>query len=85
MGARPPRRAFDDNRPRARRLAHVRDDRGHRHEGEILTSVDGYPYYDEYPDAYAEEPAERPSPARHSGYCDVSNSYPQFCVWKDGP
>ena len=91
MGARPPRRGFDDNLPRAPHFPHVRDDHRHRHERDVLIPVgDGYPYYDEYPDeGYppAEEPApaERPSPRRHSGYCDVSNSYPQFCVWKDGP
>ena len=45
------------------------------------------PYYDTYvepDDARAPRAAAAAGPS-HSGYCDVSGSYPQNCVWKDGP
>lgn len=59
----------------------------HRHhdDGFLPGAYYGYPYYDDvYGYDEEEQYTRRGSP--HSGYCDVtSHSFPQFCVWKDGP
>ena len=69
---------------------------GHRVDRRRLHSAGFGPLYDApyyYDDSYAEEDHERgprepdgKAGGTHSGYCDVSShSYPQNCVWKDGP
>ena len=46
----------------------------------------GDPYWYGYDQDYEYEPGSYPGGYRHSGYCDVSpRSFPQDCVWKDGP
>ena len=41
----------------------------------------GLPYY-----GYDPRYSYKPSPYPNGGHCDVSShSYPQYCVWKDGP
>jgi len=46
----------------------------------------GYPYDDGYGYGYEEQEQHNPRGSPHSGYCDVSShSFPQFCVWKEGP
>ena len=49
-----------------------------------------YPYGDEYDLDYGYDPhySYNPYPSGYpnAGHCDVSShSYPQYCVWKDGP
>jgi hypothetical protein len=68
-----------------RRFPHRRDDRRR-----FFPYVAGVPYDDwywddrDYGDPYASDTS--PRGRQHSGYCDVSpHSYPQNCVWKEGP
>ena len=68
---------------------------GHRADRRRSNGVGFGPLYDApYYDTYVEDDYERgareahgrPAGVQHSGYCDVSShSYPQDCVWKDGP
>jgi len=66
-------------------------DRRFAHRGGFFPSfLYGDPYWYGYDEDYGYDPrySYAPSPRgyQHSGYCDVtSHSYPQFCVWKEGP
>ena len=58
----------------------------HRGRGFFPFGYGGDPYWYGYDQDYEYEPGAYPRGYWHSGYCDVSpRSYPQDCVWKDGP
>jgi hypothetical protein len=63
-----------------RRFAHGRHALGGFVYGDPFYDWYGYDQDYEYPAGYGAPRRYRPS-----GYCDVSHTYPQYCVWKDGP
>lgn len=83
-----PRSGFGGVRFAGRRFGDHRFVHGRRHRGGFFPYFyDGDPYWygcdqdHEYEARYS-----YPRDYWHSGYCDVSpRSYPQDCVWKDGP
>ena len=57
-----------------------------RHFFPYVAGVPGDDWYWYDQDYGYESPGPYRRGAQHSGYCDVSsNSYPQNCVWKEGP
>ena len=76
---------FGGGRFVGRRSGDHRFAHGHHGRRGFFPYFDTYPYDDEDDQHYSYNP--NPSGYPHSGYCDVSprSSYPQYCVWKDGP
>jgi hypothetical protein len=83
-------REFGRGRFVGRRFGDHRFAHGHHGRRGFFPYLYAYPYDDEYDLDYGYDPhysyGPNPTGYPHSGYCDVSpRSYPQYCVWKDGP
>jgi hypothetical protein len=69
-----------------RRFSDPRSAHGRRHRRDFFPFLGGDPYWWYDQDYGYEAGYSYPRGYWHSGYCDVSpRSYPQDCVWKDGP
>jgi len=78
---------FGGGRFVGRRFGDHRFAHGHHGRRGFFPYFDAYPYDDAYDLDYGYDPHySYPSGYPNGGHCDVSShSYPQYCVWKDGP
>jgi len=75
---------FGGGRFVGRRFGDHRFGHGHRGRGGFFPYVSAYPFYDEDDVDEGHVPHHSYNPYPNGGHCDVSHSYPQTCVWKDG-